>query len=216
MRRWWADLSLIGLAAGLLPLDGVPAREGPALAAEYVYLGGARHFAETGGLDARYYDGDAILQIGHPHHDVHTPGYVILLGALAAVAGAGYRTAVALNVVAYVGSALLVRRLALALAVAPRAAWAAAAVYLVLPASLGYVFWAMPWLVLTALVLASFVVAARWGDRSIGAIGAALLIGLAVLVRESALLVLPVPVALLWGRGRSRVFLTTTLGFLLL
>src|SRR5688500_502980 len=216
MRRRADTLLLVALAGLLLAVYGATTRLGPALADEFIYLAGARHFAETGGLNARFYDADAILQIGHPHHDVHTPGYVILLGALMAVVKGGYRTAVALNVVGYVAAAWLVRALGLALGVGRGAAFAAAAVFLVLPASLAYTFWAMPEIVLTALFLASLVVAARGGDRAAGAAGAALFFGLAVLVRESALVAAPVPLALLWGRGRLRVFLGTIAVFLLL
>ena len=54
-------LALAALAAALLAGYGFLTRWGPALADEYVYLSGARHFARTGSLDARFYDARAIL-----------------------------------------------------------------------------------------------------------------------------------------------------------
>src|SRR5258705_10468766 len=66
-------------AAALLAAYGASARLGPALADEFIYLSGARHFAATGGLDAPYYDPTAILPPGHPPPDVTAPRYGILL-----------------------------------------------------------------------------------------------------------------------------------------
>ena len=80
---------ILAAAAVLLVGYGLGVRQGPALADEFIYLGGARHFGRTGSLDARYYDADAILRRGYPHPDVHAPGYAILLGAFDLVAGTG-------------------------------------------------------------------------------------------------------------------------------
>jgi hypothetical protein len=195
---------------------GPLARHGPALADEFVYLAGAEHFARTLSLDARFYDAEAILRIGHPHQDVHAPGYVILLGTLMAAVRGAYWTAVSLNVVAFVASALLVRGLAGALGASPSAAWAAGALYLVLPAFLPYVFWAMAEVVLGALFLAALFAAAVRGESRGGAVLSGLLFGLAFLVRESALFGLPALFALLLGRGRVKAFVAAVLLFLVL
>src|SRR6188508_2397310 len=115
-------LARAALAAALVAGYGLLTRWGPALVDEYVYLSGARHFALTGSLDARFYDVRAILARGHPHQDVHSPGYVILLGALTALVRGGYGTAVGLNAAAFVASALLVFVLARTLGLDERAA----------------------------------------------------------------------------------------------
>jgi hypothetical protein len=210
------SLALLALAALLLTGYGLATRHGPALADEFIYLAGARHLALTGSLAARFYDAQAILQQGYPHHDVHAPGYVLVLGSLTAAVGGGYATAVWLNVIAYVASAFLVRGLSAALGLSLRAAWVAAALYLVLPAFLPYVFWAMAELVLGALFLTTLFVAAARGERPWGAALAGLLFGLTFLVRESALFGLPAVLGLMAVRGRLRIFLVAAGAFLLL
>ena len=202
-------------AATLLAAYGASVRLGPALADEFIYLSGARHFAKTGRLDARYYDADAILARGHPHQDVHTPGYVILLGAIGRAAGATNAAAIALNVVAYMAAALLVYALARALGVERARARIAALLALLLPGALPYVFWAMPETVLTALVLAALALAASGEEHPGRAAAAGLVLGLAFLVRESALFALPAMLALLRGRAR-RAALVAFVAFALL
>lgn len=198
-RRPRGSLVILLGAAALLGAYGAATRHGPALADEYIYLAGARHFARTGSLLARYYDYLAILQQGHPHQDVHTPGYVLLLGGLMRAVGGLYSTAVSLNVVLYLAGAWLVRRLSLWVRPDDTTAWTAAALYLVLPAYLPYVYWAMPELLLGTLVLAVLTVAAWHGGRPAGAASAALLLVAAILVRESAIFVLPAVLALVRG-----------------
>jgi hypothetical protein len=191
---------LLGLAALLLAAYGWSLRHGPALADEFIYLAGARHLAATGSLDARYYDAEAILQIGHPHHDVHAPGYVFFLALASLVAGPGYTAAVLLNVVAFAACVLLARLLALELGVDPAGALAAGALTLVVPGLLPYVFWAMAECVLAALVLAALWSAARAGENRGLALAAGAGMGVAFLVRESALFALPAAVLLTRAR----------------
>ena len=202
-------LGLAGLAAVLLLGYGLVTRHGPALADEYVYLAGARHFALTGSLDARFYDAQAILLRGHPHQDVHSPGYVILLGFLMSLVRGGYRTAVALNIAAYLASALLVHQLARGLGFGGRAARCSGALYLILPAYLPFVFWAMPEAILGMLFLGALVLAVRWGDRAAGAVLAGLVLGLGFLVRESFAFGALAAMAILRDRGKLRPFLAT-------
>lgn len=199
----------------LLLAYGIQARHGPALADEHIYLTGARYLAETGSLDARYYDYDAILKQGHPHQDAHSPGYLLLLGVAMVVLRKGYWTAVALNVLAYVAGALLLRSLSLSLGQSQRQAWLAAALYLVLPALLPYVFWVMPSMVLAVLFLGALTCAARFGHRALGAFLAGIALGAAFLVRETAIFGLPAVLALLWRRGRLLPFWGGLAGFVL-
>jgi hypothetical protein len=199
--------ALLALAAALLASYGAAALHGPALTDEYVYLAGGHHFARTGGLNARFYDGDALLHQGYPHQDVHTPGYVLLLGACMAAVGGSYWTAVGLNIAAFVGSALLVRGLGLALGFGPRASAAAAALYLVLPAQLAYVYWAMAELPLGFFVLLTLYLAARKGETVAGAVLTALVAGVTLLVRESVVFVIPAIWVLLRGWRQRMAFL---------
>jgi hypothetical protein len=206
-------LALAALALALLAGYGLTTRWGPALADEYVYLSGARHFARTGSLDARFYDARAILARGHPHHDVHGPGYVILLGALTALVRGGYGTAVGLNAAAFVAGALLVSVLARALGLDGRAAWLAGALYLVLPGFLPFVFWAMPEVLLGTLFLGALVLAVRGGERTWAAVASGLMLGFGLLVRESLVFGLPAILAGLRDGRRRAAFLATVVLF---
>lgn len=199
-----SSLLLLGFAATLAAAYGIGLRHGPALADEFIYLGSARHVAETGSLRARYYDADAILAIGYPHQDVHSPGYVLLLGLASFLVGPGYVTAVILNLMAYAGSALFARLLALELGVDPPGALAAGALTLLVPGLLPYVFWAMAECTLAAGVLATLWLAARSQGRALAGLAAGVALGLAFLVRESAVFVLPA--ALVLTRERARRF----------
>ena len=192
------------LAAAVLVLVayGATVQHGPALADEFIYMAGARHFASTGSLDARYYDAAAILRQGHPHHDVHTPGYVLLLGAVNRMFPSGYTTAVALNVVCYLLAVWLVYSLGIALGADDPTAALGALLMALLPGAAAYVFWVMAESVLTVLVLAAATVAARNGRAASAAISGAVL-GAALLVRESAVFALPAVIALLRGRLRA-------------
>lgn len=216
VRAWAGTVALIAIAGTLLLAYGACARHGPALADEHIYLAGARHFAQTGGLGARYYDADAILKQGHPHQDAHSPGFVLILGALMAVVHGAYWTAVGLNAVCYVTSALLVRSLARSLGLDGPRAWTAAALYLTLPVFLPYVFWVMSEIVLATLLLASLAVAAKHGTNLAGSVAAGLFFGAALLVRETAVFGLPAVLGLLWKRGRPAPFLGSLAAFVLL
>jgi len=189
--QWRRPILLGLLGAGLVLGQGLLARRGPALADEYIYLAGARFFAQSGGLDARFYDTEAILRQGYPHHDVHAPGYVIALGILSRLLGDGYSTAVLLNAVAYLLSALLVMSLALRLGHGEGPAYLAGALYLVLPVYLAYTYWAMAEVLLGALFLLALVLALALGERAWGAAATGVVWGAALLVRESAIFGLP-------------------------
>jgi 4-amino-4-deoxy-L-arabinose transferase-like glycosyltransferase len=206
-------LALVALAVTLLAGYGLRTRWGPALADEYIYLSGARHFARTGTLDARFYDARAILARGHPHQDVHSPGYVILLGALTALVRGGHGTAVGLNAAAFVAGALLVFAFARTLGLDDRAAGLAGALYLVLPGFLPFVFWAMPEVLLGTLFLGALVLAVRGGERTWAAVASGFVLGFGLLVRESLVFGLPAILAGLRDKRRRAAFLATIVLF---
>jgi hypothetical protein len=212
-RTWPGVLALAALAAVLLSGYGLRTRWGPALADEYVYLAGARHFARTASLDARFYDARAILARGHPHQDVHGPGYVILLGSLTALVRGGYGTAVGLNAAAFIAGALLVYALSRALALDVRAALVAGGLYLLLPGYLPFVFWVMPEVLLGTLFLGALVMAVRWGDHTWAALAAGLVLGLALLVRESVAFGTPAILAVLRDGRRRAAMLAAFVAF---
>jgi hypothetical protein len=206
-------LAIAGAAAALLAGYGLLVRHGPALADEFVYLAGARHFALTGSLDARYYDAAGILMRGHPQQDVHPPGYVLALGALTALFPFGYWTAVGLNALAYVAAALLMRSFALSAGFDSRTALASALLFLILPTCLPFVFWVMPEILLAALFLGSLVAAQRLGHRATGAVLAGVLVGLGILVRETMMIGALAVGVVLWSRRRLAPFLVALLAF---
>jgi hypothetical protein len=163
-----AALLVVALAGALLLAYGLAVRHGVALSDEYVYVAGARYLADTGSLHARYYSANAILAQGHPHQDMHPPGYVLLLGGLTRLLPFGYWTAVLLNVAAYLGGALAVRSLSRSLGVGERGATAAGIVFLFLPGYLPYVYWALPEVLVGALLAVVAAVTGRAGSRAGG------------------------------------------------
>ena len=181
----------------------------------FKYLAGARNLAATGSLNASFYHAEAILQKGYPHQDDHAPGYVILLGALIALVGGGYWTAVALNAFAYLAMAALVWALGRALGLGERVAWLGGACCLLLPVYLPYVYWVMAEVVLAALFLAALVLAVRFRGSWKVVVLAALVFGVATTVRESMLLTLPVFLAVLRPRRFAQAFAPVVLAFML-
>jgi hypothetical protein len=201
---------LIALAAALALGYGLAVRHGVALSDEYVYVVGSRYFADSGSLDARYYSANALLAQGYPHQDMHPPGYVLLLGALHRLLPFGYWAAVALNLVAYAGGALAVRSLGRSLGAGEREAAAAAALFLLLPGLLPYVYWALPEAIVAALLVGVAAAAGR-ARTLLAAAGAGAAFGAAVVVRESVLFGLPAVVVLAAGRKRWKPFLAGAL-----
>ncbi len=167
-----------------------PSFHAPALADEFVYLMGAQRFAETGSLNAVYYDVVPLLSTPFPFQDVHAPGYVILLGLVMRIVGSGYWTAVALNAAAFTLSTLLIwdslRRLG-----RPRAARIAAGFFVLLPTSAIFSSWVMAEVTLGAAVLLALWIGIRFGKVLAGAILCGIALGVALLIRESAGFVVP-------------------------
>jgi Dolichyl-phosphate-mannose-protein mannosyltransferase len=185
-----------------------------ALPDEFIYLAGARRFAQSGSLNACFYMYEAILSHGYPLKDDHAPGYVILLGSFFRLFPAGYWGAVALNVLAYLAGAWLVGELSRELG--GTRPWIASALFLVLPTTLAYVYWIMAEVVLVTLFLLALWVAARHASRPLGAMAAGVLLGVTFLVRESALFGLPAMLALAPGKRRAALMLAGFLAFTLL
>ena len=217
MSRLSCPRLLLPVVAGIvLVACGVLARRGPALADEFIYLAGARHLTNAGSLDARFYDGRALLNQGYPHQDNHSPGYVLLLAGTMCLLGGGYLTAVGLNIAAYLSAAVLLWRLCIHLGVASRESCIAVALLLVFPAFAPYVYWVMAEVVLVTFFLATLGMAAGAGRRPGGAMLTGLLFGLCFLLRESALFGVPAVLALLPGRRAVLIFLITALCFAVL
>jgi 4-amino-4-deoxy-L-arabinose transferase-like glycosyltransferase len=173
---------------------------------EYVYLAGARYLKETGSLNSRYYDPQALLRQGYPHKDHHAPGYMILLAGAMALAGSTQAAAIGLNVIAYFGAAFLIRGLARRLGLSETASLVSALAFLVLPAYLAYVFWTLSEVLVGTLLLATLYGAIRFGDRVGGAAATALVFGAGFVVRESILFGLPAVLLLLRGRRQLATF----------
>ena len=64
---------------------------------ECIYLAGARNLNERGTLDTNFYLTYSILARGHPHRDVHMPGYVLTLAPFVRVLGPGLVAGAALE-----------------------------------------------------------------------------------------------------------------------
>jgi len=201
------DLAALGalLLCGIAILALVRAHSPlfPALADEFVYIAGARRFAETGGLNALFYDWDAILTKGFPHQDVHAPGYVILLGLFMKVFPGGFQIAVAFNALCYLVGAGLVWDIARCCGQDRLGAWLSGLGFLALPTLPVYSFWAMAELVLAMTFLVTLWVAVRFGSRPLGGAVAGFLFGASFLVRESTLFGLPAIVGLLARTRKS-------------
>lgn len=177
----------------------------PALADEFVYLAGAHRFADTNSLASTYYFTDAILTVGHPHQDAHSPGYVMALGLVTRILGPGYGSALALNVASLLVSLALLWSLAWSLG-RPETVRLLTMTAVSIPVLIAYSSWVMPeWLVLASSLTALWL-AVRWGMRPSGAVLCGLALGGCVLIRESGIFLLPA-LLLLVGASRLRLSL---------
>jgi hypothetical protein len=173
---------------------------------EVIYVVGALNLIERGSLDTNFYLPDSLIRQGHPHRDVHMPGYVFALAPFVAALGPGLAAVALLNVLALVLLVLLVHAVARSLRVDPHPAAAAAALVPLLPPFPGYLYVAFPELLLPLLLLAGV-----WlSSGGVGAGRAALagaLYGVGPLFRENLLIALPIYAVLLPGRLLLRAFL---------
>ena len=206
----WSDsarlqvLALTGLALLVAAIAIVPARHAPANADEFVYLVGAQRYATTGSLDAVYYDLGPLLTTPFPFQDVHAPGYIMMLGLLMRLIGPGYWTAIVMNIFWLVLSSWLIWDTLRALG-CRKLAPLSAACFLFVPTNAVYSAWVMSEVTLCAAVLVPFWIAARFGHRVSGALICGASLGLAILMRESAVFVAPALIGLLCRSRKSVV-----------
>lgn len=173
---------------------------------ECIYLVGARNVAERGSLDTNYYLAGSLVLRGHPHRDVHMPGYVLALAPLVKAFGATLAVAVGLNVLLFLACILIVHELALLLLEERRQAVFAATAFAVLPPFPGYLFVAYPELLVAFAFLLPLYLSVRCrGARA--ALLAGVVFGLGAVVRESLLVAFPLHLAKLTRRELLRGFI---------
>lgn len=182
---------------------------------ECIYLVGARNLLERGSLDTSFYLANSLLLRGHPHRDVHMPGYVLALAPFVKAFGATLFAASALNLLLFLGCILIVHALALELLEDPALALLAATLFSILPPFPGYLFVAYPELLATFAFLLALLLLLR-ARGTLGALLAGAAFGLGALVRESLLLAFPIALARLPRRELLRGFLPGALASLLL
>ena len=172
---------------------------------ECIYLVGARNVVERGTLDTNFYLTYSLLRRGHPHRDVHMPGYTLALAPFVAALGPTLQAGAALNVALFCGCAILVCALARGLALDRAQAAAAALLFTVLPPFPGYLFVVYPEIVV-AFALLLFL---AWTAHAHGVKGAAVagvLYAAGALFRETQLAALPVALARFSRREMLRGF----------
>jgi hypothetical protein len=177
---------------------------------EFIYLVGARNVAERGSLDTNYYLTYSLLRRGHPHRDVHLPGYVLALSPFVRALGTTLAAAVALNVPLYLASIVLVFLIARALLRSHLEAAAAAALFAILPPFPSYVGMALPEIA-TGFALLVGIAWLVTGRGRWHAVLAGVLFALGALLRETLLLALPIYALRLERRDLWRRFLPAAL-----
>lgn len=190
--------ALAALAVLVVAVASAVAPHGPALPDEFVYLATARYFGETGNLDSRFYNAAALAAQGYPHADMHPPGYVLVLGAFGRLVPSPVIAAVLVNAAALIAGALLVRSLAVRLGLEARRAFLAGGLFLAVPCTILYVFWALPEVLVVVVSLAVLRAAASPRGAVVATLGVWLAAGL--LIRESVVFVLPAALALVRPR----------------
>ncbi|MGE0452081.1 MAG: hypothetical protein AB7O37_07225 [Vicinamibacteria bacterium] len=174
---------------------------------ECIYLVGARNLVERGSLDTHYYLTHSLLARGHPHRDVHMPGYVLALTPAVAALGTTLQAGALLNVALFLAATLLVRAIARRLTGSEPAAFGTAALFTVLPPFPGYLMIVYPELLAGTPFLAQLAWLLRGPAGTRHAFVAGVLFGIGPLVRETLLLALPLPLLRLPARELLRGFL---------
>lgn len=182
---------------------------------ECIYLVGARNVIERQTLDTNFYLTHSLLRLGHPHRDVHMPGYVLALVPFVRLIGPTLPAAFALNVLLFLISVQLLFALARSLLEDDDAAWLAAALFAVLPPFPGYLAVAYPELLTAFALLASLAWSAR-GGGTCRALVAGALFAAGALVRETLLVALPLHLVCFRRRELLRGFAAGALATLLL
>lgn len=177
---------------------------------ECIYLAGARNLNERGTLDTNFYLTYSILARGHPHRDVHMPGYVLSLSPFVRVLGPTLTAGAAQNAALFVACIALVYWIALALLRDDRGAAIAAGLFALLPPFAGYLFVVYPEIVVSFVFLAGIAWLLR-GSGTLHAAVAGVLFALGALFRETLLVAFPIYLARLDRRAILRGFLPATL-----
>lgn len=201
-----ARLTLLALGLLVLAWTHRAALPQAAWPDEFIYLVGARNLVERGTLDTNFYLAQSIILRGHPHRDVHMPGYVLALAPFVAALGDTLTAATALNALAFLASILLLHALARPLLGGDRPAAVAAGLFALLPPFPAYLSVAYPETVVTLVFLAGV----AWlllGRGSAHAAAAGALFALGALFRESLLLAFPLYLARVERRQLLRAFL---------
>jgi hypothetical protein len=209
-----ARASLVALGLLVAWLSGQRSYNQVAWPDECIYLVGARNLVERGSLDTNFYLTHSLLARGHPHRDVHMPGYVLALAPFVKAFGATLFAASALNLALFLACLLLLHEVALDLLADPGLALLAATLFAVLPPFPGYLFVAYPELLVGfAFLLALLLLLRAKGLRGAFLAGAAF--GLGALARETLLVTFPLAWARLPRRELWRGFVPGALSSLL-
>ena len=171
---------------------------------------GARNILERSTLDTNFYLTHSLLRLGHPHRDVHMPGYVFALTPFVAGLGPGLSAGAALNVLLYLASIVLVYAIARRLLADHGQAAVAAALFAVMPPTPGYLFVVYPEIVVTFAFLAATAWLVRGGGAGSAAV-AGFLLGVGTLFRETLLVALPLYLVFIGRRELLRTFLPSFL-----
>jgi hypothetical protein len=182
---------------------------------ECIYIVGARNLVERGSLQTNFYLTYSLVRRGHPHRDVHMPGYLLALAPFVRALGPTLAAAATLNAVLFLACVALVHAIARALLESREQALAAAALFAVLPPFPGYLQVAYPELVVAFVFLAGIAWLVRGGGTSHAAV-AGLLFGLGALFRETLLLALPIYALRIPRRELLRAFAPAAAATLLL
>ena len=178
------------MVIGVVGLGGLQAPWEIATADEVIYVAGVRNLVERGTLATNFYLPHSILRQGHPHRDVHMPGYLFLLAGPVLALGAGFAAALVLNVAALAACATLGYRLARGIGCGRGRATAAAAFLVSTPPLPGYVWLAFPEVAIAAITLLGLLAGLRARDARTAAL-AGIAFAMGPLLRESLLLHLP-------------------------
>ncbi|HET7747044.1 MAG TPA: hypothetical protein VFM29_07060, partial [Vicinamibacteria bacterium] len=186
------------LLAGTATIAWAAARAWPMVAwpDECIYLVGARNVLERGTLATNFYLSYSILRRGHPHRDVHMPGYVLVLVPAVAALGPTYEAGFALNAIAFLGSILLVRAIARRILGDPLQAAVATTLFAFLPPFAGYLGVVYPEHVVALAFLAAVAVTLHAETGRMAAL-AGVLFALGAVFRESLLAGFPIALAAL-------------------
>jgi hypothetical protein len=207
-----ALLALAGLVAGLAWRSAFQEVAWPD---ECIYLVGARNIVERGTLDTNYYLTHSILLRGHPHRDVHLPGFIFALAPFVRAFGTTLAAGVVLNVLAFLASTVLVYAIARRVLQDDAQALTAAALFTLLPPFPGYLAIVYPEHAVALALLAGLACLVRGGGTGHAALAGAIFAA-GALLRESLVLAAPFFLAWIPRKALLRGFLPAALATLLI